>query len=177
MPLSPSDESKMLKVWLQSRSMPFLNCLINVWHIKPQKHSDNSSCAKMRWRLPHARLLLAMLLHHTPSLVNFHGLLSMRSRMVYPCFWIFASFSQLAYSTRCPFHLTKYSKYSFHLLLLLTLLSSMLSICGFSTIGIYFVHWISGCSSLVPSSSVLYGYKFETLNIREIPIPSGNSIS
>jgi hypothetical protein len=57
------------------------------------------------WLCLHA---LAMLLHHTPSLENFHGLLSMSSHTVCPCFWISASFSQLASSTGCPFHLTKY---------------------------------------------------------------------
>jgi hypothetical protein len=95
---------------------PFLIIHLSLAH-PTSKHSNNSSCAKMRWCFPHARLWLAMLLHHTPLLENFHGLLSMSSRMVCPCFWISASFSQLASSTGCPFHLTKYSKYSFHGLL------------------------------------------------------------
>jgi hypothetical protein len=86
---------------------------------------------------------LEMLLHHTPLLENFHGLLSMSSRTVCPCLWISASFSQLASSTGWPFHLTKYSKYCFRLVFLLTLLSSMRSICGFSATGICFVHWIT----------------------------------
>jgi hypothetical protein len=124
-----------------------------------------------------ARLILAMLLHHTPSLENFHGLLSMSSCMVCPCFCISASVSQLASSTGWFFHLTRYSKYYFRLVLLLTLLSSMHSICGFSATGICFVHWITGCSIPVSVSSALYGYKYETLNIGEILIPSGNSIS
>jgi hypothetical protein len=83
---------------------------------------------------------LAMLLHHTPSLENFHGLLSMSLHIVCPCFWISTSFSQLSSSTGWPFHLTKYSKYFFLLVLLPTLLSSMRSIYGFSATGICFVH-------------------------------------
>jgi hypothetical protein len=79
-----------------------------------------------------ARLMWEMLLHHTPSLENFHGLLSMSSCTVCPCFCISASFSQLASSTGWFFHLTRYSKYCFRLVLLLTLLSSMHSICGLS---------------------------------------------
>jgi hypothetical protein len=124
-----------------------------------------------------ARLMLVMLLHHTPLLETFHGLLSMISHMVCPCLWISTSFSQLASSTGWFFHLTRYSKYCFRLVLLLTLLSSICSICGFSIISICFVHWITGCSIPVSSSSDLYGYKSEILNIGEIPIPSGNSIS
>jgi hypothetical protein len=140
MPLHLTDESGSLKICLQYGSTHSLNYYIDVWRIKLQNISNNSSCAKMHWRLSHARLLLAMLLHHTPSLENFHGLLSMSSHMVCPCFWISASFSQLASSTGCPFHLTRYSKYSFLLVLLLTLLSSILSICGFSAIGICLAH-------------------------------------
>jgi hypothetical protein len=131
--------------------------------------------------LPAVRCLrtgsLEMLLHHTPSLENFHGLLSMSSRTICPCFWISALVSQLASSTGWPLHLTKYSKYCFHLVFLLTLLSSMCSICGLSANGICFVHWITGCSFPVPASSNLYGYKSKILNIEEISIPSGNSIS
>jgi hypothetical protein len=104
-----------------------------------------------------ARLMLAMLLHHTPWLENFHGLLSMSSCMVCPCFWISASFSQLASSTGWFFHLTRYSKYCFRLVFLLTLLSSMHSICGLSATGICFVHWITGCSFPVPVSSAYMG--------------------
>jgi hypothetical protein len=140
MPLSPSDESGMLKVRLQSTSIPFLNYFIYVWCIELQNISNNSSCAKMHWCLSHTRLLLVMLLHHTPSLENFHGLLSMSSHTIRPCFWISASFSHLASSTGCAFHLTKYSKYSLLLVLLLTLLSNMLSIYGFSATGICLVH-------------------------------------
>jgi hypothetical protein len=121
--------------------------------------------------------VLAMLLHHTPSVENFHGLLSMSSCMVCPCFWISASVSQLASSTGWFFHLTRYSKYFFRLVLLLTLLSSMYSIYDFSATGICFVHWIIGCLSLVSASLTLYGYKSNILNIGEIMIPSGNSIS
>jgi hypothetical protein len=121
--------------------------------------------------------VLAMLLHHTPSLEIFHGLLSMSSCTVCSCFCISASVSQLAYSTGWFFHLTRYSKYSFLLVLLLTLLSSMRSICGFSATGNYFFHWITGCSSPVSAYLSLYGYKYEILNIGEILIPSGNSIS
>jgi hypothetical protein len=124
-----------------------------------------------------ARLMWEMLLHHTPSLENFHGLLSMSSCMVCPCLCISASVSQLAYSTGWFFHLTRYSKYCFFLVLLLTLLSSMHSICGLSTTGIFFVHWIPSYSSLFSISPSLYGYKSEILNIGEILIPSGNSIS
>jgi hypothetical protein len=113
-----------------------------------------------------AHLMLAMLLHHTPSLENFHGLLSMSSCTVCPCFCISASFSQLASSTGWPFHLTRYSKYSFRLVFLLTLLSSMHSIYGFSATGICIVHWITGCSFPILVSSALYGYKSEILNIR-----------
>jgi hypothetical protein len=51
-----------------------------------QNFLNNVSCAQNVLWLPHARLTLAMLLHHTPSLENFHGLLSMSSRMVCPCF-------------------------------------------------------------------------------------------
>jgi hypothetical protein len=129
--------------------------------------------------LPRAGSLdvLAMLLHHTPSLENFHGLLSMSSCMVYPCFCISASVSQLAYSTGWFFHLTRYSKYCFRLVLFLTLLFSMHSICGLSATGICFFHWITGYSSLVSVSSVLYRYKSEIFNIGDIPIPLGNSIS
>jgi hypothetical protein len=118
-----------------------------------------------------------MLLHHTPSLENFHGMLSMSSCTVCPCLCISASVSQLASSTGWFFHLTRYSKYCFCLVLLLTFLSSMHSICGLSATGIYFVHWITGCSYPVFSSPDLYGYKSEMLNIGEILIPSGNSIS
>ena len=124
-----------------------------------------------------ARLMWEMLLHHTPSLENFHGLLSMISCMVFPCFCISASFSQLASSSGWFFHLTRYSKYSFCLVFLLTLLSSIHSICGFSATGICFHHWITSYSSPVFASSALYGYKSEILNIGEISIPSGNSIS
>jgi hypothetical protein len=53
--------------------------------------------------------VLAMLLHHTPLLENFHGLLSMSSCTVCPCFKISSSFSQLASSTGWFFHLTRYS--------------------------------------------------------------------
>jgi hypothetical protein len=120
---------------------------------------------------------LEMLLHHTPLLENFHGLLSMSSHTVCPCLWISTSFSQLASSTGWPFHLTKYSKYRFHLVFLLTPFSSMRSICGFSTTGICLVHWTSSCLFHVPVSSALYGYKSEILNIREIPTPLANSIS
>jgi hypothetical protein len=120
---------------------------------------------------------LKMLLHHTPSLENFHGLLSMSLHMVCPCLWIPASFSLLEYSIGWSFHLTKYSKYFFRLVFLLTLLSSMRSICGFSANDIYFVHWTSGCLFPILVSSYLYGYKSKILNIREILITSGNSIS
>jgi hypothetical protein len=67
----------MLKVYLQYRSMPFLNYFIYVWRIHFKNIQTILSHAKMRWCVPHARLALAMLLHHTPSLENFHGLLSM----------------------------------------------------------------------------------------------------
>jgi hypothetical protein len=140
MPLSPLDESETLKVLLQSTSTPFLNYFIYVWCIKHQNISNNSSCSKMHWCLFQARLLLAMLLHHTPSLENFHGLLSMRSCIVCPCFYISSSFSQLASSTGCPFHLTNYSKYSLVMVLLLTLLSNMLSVYGLSATSIFLVH-------------------------------------
>jgi hypothetical protein len=121
--------------------------------------------------------VLAMLLHHTPLLEKVHGLLSMSSCTVCPCFCMSALLSQLASSTGWFFHLTRYSKYCFHLVLLLTLLSRMHSICSFSATGIYFVHWITSCSSPVSVSPALYGYKSKILNIGEILIPSGNSIS
>jgi hypothetical protein len=123
-----------------------------------------------------ACLMSAMFLHHNPGLENFHGLLSMSSLMVCPCLCISASLSQLASSTGWFFHLTRYSKYCFCLVLLLTLLFSMCSIYGLSTTGICFHHWITSGSFPVPVSSGLYGYKSEILNIREILIPSGNSI-
>jgi hypothetical protein len=69
-----------------------------------------------------------MLLHHTPRLKRFHGLLSMSSCTVCPCFWITASVSQLASSTGWFFHFTRYSKYCFLLVFFPTLLSSMHSI-------------------------------------------------
>ena len=145
MPPSTSDESGALKVWLHFTKVPSVNDLIYVWRI-----SFKGKFKNLCWRVPSyplssalARLSREMLLHHTPSLENFHGLLSMSSRMVCPCFWISTSFSQLASSTRCPFNLTKFSKYSFRLVLLLTLLSSMLSICGFSATSIFLVHWTS----------------------------------
>jgi hypothetical protein len=135
----------------------------------------HSSSCPLAFTLAH--LMWEMLLHHTPLLGKFHGLLSMSSCMVYPCFWIFPSVSQLASSTGWFFHLIRYSKYFLHLVLLLTLLSSMHSICGFSTTGILFHHWITSFSFPVSASSALYGYKSEILNIEEIPIPSGNSIA
>jgi hypothetical protein len=69
-----------------------------------------------------------MLLHHTPRLKRFHGLLLMRSCTVCPCFKITVSVSQLASSTGWFFHFTRYSKYCFLLVFLPTLLSSMHSI-------------------------------------------------
>ena len=90
-----------------------------------------------------------MLLHHTPRLKRFHGLLSMSSCTVCPCFCITAFLSQLASSTGWFFHFTRYSKYCFCLVFLLTLLSSICSICGFSAIGICFCYWISSYSSPV----------------------------
>jgi hypothetical protein len=123
-------------------SMPPLNDFINI-----SKHFQKMCSVLLQlslistlarcWLFLHA---LAMLLHHTPSLENLHGLLSMSSHTVYPCFYISDSFSQLASSTGWPFHLTKYSKYSFHLVLLPSLLSSMRSICDFSATVICFVH-------------------------------------
>jgi hypothetical protein len=125
-----------------NKSMPPLNDFINI-----SKHFQNMclvlfqlsliSALSRCWLCLHA---LAMLLHHTPSLKKFHGLLSMSSRMVCPCFWISSSFSQLESSTGWPFHLTKYSKYFFRLVLLPTLLSSMHSIYDFSATGICFFH-------------------------------------
>jgi hypothetical protein len=104
-----------------------------------------------------ARLMWEMLLHHTPSLENFHGLLSMSSYMVFPCLFISVSVSQLASSTGWSFHLTKYSKYSFRLVFLPTLLSSMHSIYGLSATDICFIHWITGFSFSTLASSALYG--------------------
>jgi hypothetical protein len=119
-----------------------------------------------------------MLLHHTPRLENFHGLLSMSSYTICPCFCISSSFSQLTSSIGWFFHLNRYSKYCFRLVFLPARLSSIRSICGFSTTGNCFIHWINGCLSFPYSASPsLYGYKSETLNIRDIPMPSGNSIS
>ena len=116
----------------------------------------------------------AMLLHHTPRLENFHGLLSMSSYMVCPCLCIIASFSQLAPSTGWFFHFTRYSKYFFRLVFFPTRLSSMYSICGFAVTGSCFYHWTTSSSVLVSASPALYGYKSSTLNIRDILMPSGN---
>jgi hypothetical protein len=120
---------------------------------------------------------LSMLLHHTPRLENFHGIMSMSSCMVCPCFCIIASLSQLASSTGWFFHLNRYSKYCFRLVFFPTHLSSMHSICGFSTTGNCFIHWITGSSVPVFASPALYGYKSATLNIRDILMPSDNSSS
>jgi hypothetical protein len=62
------------------------------------------------------------------SAQRFHGLLSMRSCMVCPCFCMTSSGSQLASSTGWFFHLTRYSKYCFRLVFLPTRLSSIYSI-------------------------------------------------
>jgi hypothetical protein len=119
---------------------------------------------------------LAMLLHHT-RLENIHGILSMISCMVHPCFCISASVYQLASLTGWLFHLIRYLKYSFLLVLLPTLLSSMHSICALSATSICSIQWITGYSTLVSTSPSLYGYKYAILNIRDILIPSSNSIS
>jgi hypothetical protein len=63
-----------------------LTITFKFWHICLQKFINNSSCAQIMLHLPHTRLTLAMLLHHTPSLENFHGLLSMSSLTVCLCF-------------------------------------------------------------------------------------------
>jgi hypothetical protein len=120
---------------------------------------------------------LEMLLHHTLWLENFHGLLSMSSRMVCPCLCISASFSQLASSTRWFFHLTRYSKYCFRLVFLLTLLSSMCSICGFLPMAFAFSTGSLAAHLLSLLPQLYMGTKSEMLNIGEISIPSGNSIS
>jgi hypothetical protein len=118
-----------------------------------------------------------MLLHHTPRLERFHGLLLMSSWTVCPCFKIVASVSQLASSTGWFFHFTRYSKYCFLLVFLPILLSSMHSISGFCATGNCFCHWTTGSSVPVSASSVLYGYKSDMLKIGDIPMPSGNSSS
>jgi hypothetical protein len=133
--------AKWLKVRLHYTSAPSFNYHIYVRRINFKVISKFTlALVQLSFASALARLMLAMLLHHTPSLENFHGLLSMSLRMACPCFWIFALFSQLESSTGWSFHLTKYSKYSFLLVLLLTLLLSMHSICGFSATGICFVH-------------------------------------
>jgi hypothetical protein len=75
MPSPNTDESGMLKVCLQYGSTPFLNYFIYVWRIHFKNIQTILSHAKMRWCVPHARLTLAMLLHHeilrpVESLVN-----------------------------------------------------------------------------------------------------------
>jgi hypothetical protein len=105
------DESYPLKVHLQYTKCTSLNLLINV-------HATVSRCFPKicARRLPTVFRfragsldVLAMLLHHTPRLENFHGLLSMSSYTVCPFFYISYFLSQLASSTRWPFHLTRYS--------------------------------------------------------------------
>jgi hypothetical protein len=98
---------------------------------------------------------LRMLLHHTPWLKRFHGLLPMSSCTVCPCFRVIASSSQLASSNGWFFHFTRYSKYCFLLVFLPDLLSSMHSISSFCATGNCFYHWITGSSVPVPASSVL----------------------
>jgi hypothetical protein len=147
-------------------------------------HNNLREFQNLCWRLSScpiasalARLMWEMLLHHTPSLEKFHGLLSMSSCTVCPCFCISASVSQLASSTGWFFHLTRYSKYCFRLVLLLTSLIQyalhLWLICNWHLLH-PLDYWLL-ISSLCFFS--LYGYKSEILNIREIPIPSGNSIS
>jgi hypothetical protein len=82
---------------------PSLHHLINVWRTNYQielkkKLAGSSSCLFLA---PRAGSLdeVWMLLHHTPRLKRFHGLLSMSSYTVCPCFCITASVSQLASST------------------------------------------------------------------------------
>jgi hypothetical protein len=62
------------------------------------------------------------------SAQRFHGLLSMSSCTVCPCFCMFVSGSQLASSTGWFFHFTRYSKYCFRLVFLITRWSSIHSI-------------------------------------------------
>jgi hypothetical protein len=141
-----TDESGSLKICLQCLSVLPLNYYINIRTFFSKQLKTLLQRAEMCWRLSQLSSASALACCWRcsciilPCLKKFHGLLSMSSRTVCPCFWISASFFQLASSIGCPFHLTKYSKYSFRLVLLLTLLSSMLSICGFSATGICLAH-------------------------------------
>ena len=156
MPFTSTNERESLMICLQYASMLPLNHYINVSkHFKTFQNVKNACCSFQLSLASTLAWLLMMLLHHTPLLENFHELLFMSSCTVCPCLWISTSSSQLASSIGCPFHLTKYSKYYFLLVFLLTLLSTMLSISIFSATGICFVHWTSLCSSSSPTSSAL----------------------
>ena len=98
--LSTKDESYPLKVHLQYTSAPHLNGSFKICT------TISKAISKFVLAYPavfHFRVgsldVLAMLLHHTPRLEKFHGLLSMSSCMVCPCFCITAFVSQLASST------------------------------------------------------------------------------
>jgi hypothetical protein len=83
MPSPTTDESGSLKICLQYLSVLPLNYYISFSKIFQK---NVSWCFPAVFR-PYTCLLLAtfaMILHHTPSLENFHGLLSMSSRMVCP---------------------------------------------------------------------------------------------
>jgi hypothetical protein len=64
-----------------------LNCHIYVCASNPREiQKFVLALVQLSFASTLACLMLAMLLHHTPSLENFHGILSMSSRTVCPCF-------------------------------------------------------------------------------------------
>jgi hypothetical protein len=93
--------NKCLPIYIQYKCASYMNAFsLNVWR-------NNIKCFKIcagavqLFFAPRAGSLdeVWMLLHHTPRLKRFHGLLSMSSCTVCPCFCITASVSQLASST------------------------------------------------------------------------------
>jgi hypothetical protein len=148
MPHLPKDVSLKAQGPLQYTKCASLNPHINVWRNKYQGAFKKNVLARPAVLCSRAGSLDVGDAPASYSwLENFHGLLSMSSCTVCPCFFITASVSQLASSTGWFFHLTKYSKYCFRLVFLPTRLSSMHSICGFSATGNCFIHWITGSSS------------------------------
>jgi hypothetical protein len=131
-PQLPKDESLSAQGPLQCTSALHYECLHSNGGTTIFKVIPKCMC----WRCPAVSFApragsldeVWMLLHHTPRLKRIHGLLSMSSCMVCPCFCMTASVSQLASSTGWFFHFTRYSKYYFLLVFLPILLSSMHSI-------------------------------------------------
>jgi hypothetical protein len=113
MPLPTKDESYPLKVHYNIQVRFILMAHLRFAQQLPRCFQNLCWLVQLSFASALARLMWEMLLHHTPSLENFHGLLSMSSCMVCPCFCISASVSQLASSTGWFFHLTRYSKYCF----------------------------------------------------------------